>query len=78
MKIEIIKHPRECENCEAGMSEDMQFQAILAKNAIAEELADFKRTGELNVNFIMSQLRDIENFTGEMNQPSVQDTFENA
>ena len=41
-------------------------------------LVDFKRTGELNVNFIMSQLRDIENFTGEMNQPSVQDTFENA
>lgn len=124
MKIEIIKYPRTCETCDAGMSEgylvgggtfcslkcagfteeewnahysddgddcwtewtledcddseDAQFQAILSKNAIAEELADFKKTGELNANFILRQLRDIETFTGEMNQPSVMDTYENS
>lgn len=64
------------EDCED--SEDTQFQAILSKNLIAEELADFKKTGEINVDYILRQLRDIETFTGEMNQPSVMDTYENA
>lgn len=57
---------------------DKHFNAILAKNAIAEELADYKKTGELNTDFIMRQLRDIEQYTGEMNQPSAQDTYENS
>ena len=56
----------------------LEFNAVLSKNAIAEELADYKKTGELNVDYILHQLRDIEAFTGEMNQPSVMDTYENA
>lgn len=55
-----------------------QFDAILAKNQIAEELADFKKTGELNADFILHQLREIEKYTGELNQPTVMDTYENA
>lgn len=115
MKIEIIKYPRECETCKAGMSEgylvgdgtycslkcagfteeewnahysddgddcwtewtledcddeeDMQFQAILAKNRAAEEL----KSDEPNLSFVIAQLEIIEEFTGEMNQPAIKD-----
>ena len=60
------------------IGEWLHFSAVLSKNYIAEELADYKKTGELNADFILRQLRDIEAFTGTSNQPSVMDTYENA
>lgn len=52
---------------------DLKFNAILAKNEIAREIAK----GELNVSRIESLLQDIENYIGTANQPSVTDIIGN-
>lgn len=49
----------------------LHFSAVLAKNNIAAEIA----SSEPNVNYILSELKDIEKFTGELNQPSVEDSY---
>lgn len=58
------------------------FQAILAKNQIAELMGTFmERSGEQrqmtngDITFINSCLTDIEAYTGEGNQPSYADSF---
>lgn len=52
---------------------DLKFNAILAKNEIAREIAK----GELNVSRIESLLQDIENYLGTANQPSVNEIISN-
>lgn len=56
------------------IAEWLHFSAILAKNNIAAEIA----SDEPNVKYILSELKDIEKYTGELNQPSVQDSYEAA
>lgn len=51
----------------------VKFNAILAKNEIAREIAK----GELNVSRIESLLQDIENYLGTANQPSVSEIISN-
>ena len=51
----------------------LKFNAILAKNEIAREIAK----GELNVSRIESLLQDIENYLGTANQPSVNEIISN-
>ncbi len=55
---------------------DKHFHAVLAKNAIAEEIRDGEATGELGMvkvssYVIHSALKAIERYIGEGNQPSV-------
>ena len=50
----------------------LKFSAVLAKNNIAEELA----SSEPNINYILSELEDIEKLIGTANQPSVRDSYE--
>lgn len=54
---------------------DKQFNAIIAKNHIARELGDYMRdtNNEISVPFVLSCLRDIEAYTGEGNQPNIDD-----
>lgn len=52
---------------------DRKFNAILAKNIIAREVIK----EEMNVKRIISCLKDIEDYLGEGNQPSVEDIVEN-
>ena len=52
---------------------DLKFNAILAKNEIAREIAK----GELNVSYIEHLLQDIENYLGTANQPSVSEIISN-
>jgi hypothetical protein len=57
--------------------EDNQFKAILAKNDIARHLAGYK-TGfieNLNLEYLVEALNQIENYIGEANQPNVGDIF---
>jgi hypothetical protein len=50
------------------------FEAILAKNNIAREIRDSERNNEpISTSFIKNLLKDIEAYTGEGNQPSVED-----
>ena len=122
MKIEIVKYPRACEKCNAGMfegylidggtycslecagfteaewnehysddgedcwtewaledcddDEDLQFQAVLAKNILARDLRD-NRDGRSVLNDL-TMLETIEQFTGQMNQPSVREIVEDT
>lgn len=67
------------ENASAGdMLEEIEdwlhFSAVLAKNNIAEELA----SSEPNINYILSELEDIEKYIGTSNQPSVRDSYESG
>lgn len=52
---------------------DRKFNAILAKNIIAREVIK----EEMNAKRIISCLKDIEDYLGEGNQPSVEDIVEN-
>jgi hypothetical protein len=80
-------HPEDCdfkeeydnqEDCDhetydyQEFSSEKQFAAILAKNNIAKELA----SAEPNINWILSNLQDIEAYTGELNQPTVMASYE--
>ena len=60
-------------NLKTKLMKDLKFNAILAKNEIAREIAK----GELNVSRIESLLQDIENYIGTANQPSVTDIIGN-
>ena len=53
-----------------------KFDTILAKNEIARELAHLKLKG-INVNYIKSQLQNIENYLGVANQPTIQEIIQN-
>lgn len=55
---------------------DIKFNAILAKNEIAREIAKSVNEG-INVSYIESLLQDIENYIGTANQPSVTDIIGN-
>ena len=56
--------------------EDKKFNAILAKNEIAREIAKSTTEG-INVSYIESLLRDIENCIGTANQPTVGEIIAN-
>ena len=60
-------------NLKTKIMKDLKFNAILAKNEIAREIAK----GELNVSRIESLLQDIENYLGTANQPSVNEIISN-
>ena len=60
-------------NLKTKIMKDLKFNAILAKNEIAREVAK----GELNVSRIESLLQDIENYLGTANQPSVSEIISN-
>lgn len=50
------------------------FEAILAKNNIAREIRDCEQNNDpISTEFIKNLLKDIEAYTGEGNQPSVED-----
>ena len=56
---------------------DKKFDAILAKNSIARACASSIREGEkLNPFQIIGELRCIEEYLGEANQPCVDNLFE--
>lgn len=55
---------------------DKKFNAILAKNEIAREIAKATTEG-ISVSFIEAQLEIIENYLGTANQPSVTDIIGN-
>ena len=56
---------------------DKRFQAILAKNRIARELAEYANGELLLIDVVLADLQCIEEVLGEGNQPSVTDIFEN-
>ena len=53
---------------------DLQFNAVLAKNMIAEQMGKHQTEG-INVGLILECLNDIEKVIGTANQPTVEDTF---
>lgn len=62
------------EDCEDD--DDLQFQAVLAKNIMARDLRDDR--DNRNVLNDLAMLETIEQFTGTMNQPSVRDIIEDT
>jgi hypothetical protein len=48
-----------------------KFRAILAKNDIAREIKHYKRGEPISISFIIQQLKDIELYLGEANQPNI-------
>jgi hypothetical protein len=57
--------------------EDKQFKAILAKNEIARALKEYKKHSEvLHIDYIISNLKDIEKFIGQLNQPSIDEIMD--
>lgn len=55
---------------------DLKFNAILAKNEIAREIAKTVNEG-ISVSFVEYQLRIIEKYLGTTNQPSVSEIISN-
>jgi DNA-binding CsgD family transcriptional regulator len=55
---------------------DLKFNAILAKNEIAREIAKSVEEG-ISVSYIESLLEDIEKYLGTANQPSVSEIIGN-
>ncbi len=54
------------------------FNAVLAKNEIAREIADFRlNKGAINFNLIINRLTEIEEVIGTANQPTASDIFVN-
>lgn len=51
---------------------EKHFKAILAKNNIAKEIFE-NESESISRKWIMSNLRDIEAYIGEGNQPSIDD-----
>lgn len=59
--------------------EDIHFSAILAKNSIARMLGLEKDSISNSTQaYIMARLKEIEEYTGELNQPSVKDMYEES
>jgi hypothetical protein len=52
------------------------FNAILAKNNIAREIADCRAGMLMNLGFIQHELEAIESYIGQANQPTVSDIIE--
>ena len=52
-----------------------QFDAVLAKNQIARDIRD--NPNHISVTNLIFQLKEIEKYTGEMNQPSVEEILNN-
>lgn len=58
--------------------QDKKFDAILAKNKIARDIAEHKRCGApISYTCIIAQLKAIEDYIGHDNQPTAEDIFEN-
>ena len=57
--------------------DDRKFQAILAKNRIARELAEYANGEVLAIDVVLADLQCIEEVLGRDNQPSVTAIFEN-
>jgi DNA-binding CsgD family transcriptional regulator len=55
---------------------DLKFNAILAKNEIAREIAKSVEEG-ISVSYIESLLEDIEKYLGTANQPSIREIIGN-
>lgn len=55
---------------------DKKFNAILAKNNIAREIAHYRNGNDLHINAILTALNDIEKYLGVANQPSVNNISE--
>jgi hypothetical protein len=54
--------------------QELHFDAVVAKNDIAREVRDrIHRKEEMNAQFILSCLEEIEKYIGTLNQPSVKD-----
>lgn len=49
----------------------LQFDAVIAKNQIARDIRD--NPNRISINNLIFQLKEIEKFTGEMNQPSIEE-----
>lgn len=54
-------------------AENIHFEAILAKNAIAKVLRKYKQGEHFPVAHVLEMLKQIEAHTGELNQPCVSD-----
>lgn len=51
-----------------------QFDAVLAKNAIARMVRISDKSGDtISIGAMMVYLEDIEEYTGQMNQPCIRD-----
>ena len=61
---------------EIKIMKTQKFDAILAKNEIARELANLRLEG-VAINYLQSQLQVIENYLGVENQPSVEEIITN-
>jgi len=47
------------------------FNAILAKNNIITEIMQADKNNDIDIPYIIHELKDIEKYIGEANQPSV-------
>lgn len=55
----------------------IHFEAILAKNCIAREMAQVKLSkGPVCIDYILDRLEEIEMFIGHGNQPGVRNIYE--
>lgn len=54
-----------------------KFDAILAKNEIARELAEYVNSEYINVAYFYYKLQELENYLGVGNQPSVEEIINN-
>lgn len=72
LKVADVKEEAEIYETE----DDKVFNAVLAKNQIAKQMANYMQDG-INVEQVMSCLGDIEKVIGTANQPSAEDTFNN-
>ena len=55
--------------------DDLQFNAVLAKNGIARQLKNYQQDG-ISVEYVVACLNDIEAFIGQANQPTVEDILD--
>jgi nitrogenase subunit NifH len=54
---------------------NLHFNAVLAKNNIAMEMADYEKTATFNMEYVIFNLKEIEKYIGQYNQPSVNEVF---
>lgn len=52
---------------------NIQFDAIIAKNIIARQIRDLSKVYPLPKDYLLENLKRIEKFTGQSNQPGVED-----
>jgi hypothetical protein len=58
---------------------EIKFDAVLSKNDIARKIKEMRNDKEMTQNqfdYIFERLKDIEEYIGIMNQPSIEDILE--